>query len=335
MYVGSLRLFKILCIISSFAFIIIFHELGHFVACTIFNVKVPVFSIGFGPALASTKKGSTLFQIAAIPLGGYVSIDQSDLDKKSYIIKMIIILAGIFNNVVLAFCILCILSLCNRKKAIPLVKKVLSHSPAQKSDIRADDRIVQIEGIDLKGSLQPLLEVLSRSIQKPLELVVERQNVLLAKTVEVQKVLFMGCPIGYLGIVFQNEVTNKKTVYTILYEGFSQTKSLIVEYLFVLGTFIKPINIVRIKRPLAILIALSQSVYQWHFELLFFMAAANVQLGMFNLIPIPMLDGGQAFIYTLQTITLHKLSVQNLIILHYTFLLCIIIYALYAYRKKA
>lgn len=79
--------------------IIVVHEFGHFMACKLFKVKTPVFSIGFPPVLASVKLGQTKFQVGALPLGGYVSIDQQDLSRLPYVKKMIIILAGIAFNI--------------------------------------------------------------------------------------------------------------------------------------------------------------------------------------------------------------------------------------------
>lgn len=78
--------------------VILMHELGHFLAARIFGVDTPVFSIGFGPALLQIPFNGTTFQIAALPLGGYVEINMNQVAMLSYIPQMIIILAGIFIN---------------------------------------------------------------------------------------------------------------------------------------------------------------------------------------------------------------------------------------------
>lgn len=83
--------------------VIIIHELGHFLFAKIFGVETPVFSIGFGPALFSVPLGHTTFQIALLPLGGYVEIDPQQLAALSYIPKMIIVLAGIFFNIAFTY----------------------------------------------------------------------------------------------------------------------------------------------------------------------------------------------------------------------------------------
>ena len=79
--------------------------MGHFLACKLFHIATPVFSIGFGPTLAGVTIGTTFFQIAALPLGGYVSIATAQLDAQPYFIKAIVLLAGVVSNILFAYVI--------------------------------------------------------------------------------------------------------------------------------------------------------------------------------------------------------------------------------------
>lgn len=83
--------------------LIILHEFGHFIACKLFGVATPVFSIGFGPTLFGVHIGTTFFQIALLPLGGYVTMEKNALEALAYLPALIIILAGVFVNIVFAF----------------------------------------------------------------------------------------------------------------------------------------------------------------------------------------------------------------------------------------
>lgn len=85
------------------SFVIVIHELGHFLAAKLFGVATPVFSIGFGPALASIQLGATKFQLALLPLGGYVEISPADMEKLSYAPTVIIMLAGIVVNILFTY----------------------------------------------------------------------------------------------------------------------------------------------------------------------------------------------------------------------------------------
>lgn len=91
--------------IAGLSFVIVIHELGHFLAAKAFGVRTPVFSVGFGPALLKIPIRETIFQLAALPLGGYVEINQVDMAALSYWPKVIIILAGIAMNFIFAYAI--------------------------------------------------------------------------------------------------------------------------------------------------------------------------------------------------------------------------------------
>ncbi|MGE0207130.1 MAG: site-2 protease family protein, partial [Candidatus Babeliales bacterium] len=113
------KLLRIMYLIFALGFVIFFHELGHFASCKFFNIRTPVFSLGFGPALIKKQIGQTTFQISLLPLGGYVSINSADLQKASYTQKMIITLAGIFNNFLLSWFLLCMLFLLDYRRLFP------------------------------------------------------------------------------------------------------------------------------------------------------------------------------------------------------------------------
>lgn len=89
--------------------VIIIHEAGHFFAALFFGVPVTTFSVGFGPALWTFPTRWTTFQVAILPLGGYVELLSSALDTQSYWVKAIILLAGIASNLLSAYLMLIII----------------------------------------------------------------------------------------------------------------------------------------------------------------------------------------------------------------------------------
>ncbi len=97
------RIFYWIIGLLGLSMVVVIHEFGHFSACKWFNVGTPVFSVGFGPSLISTTINNTKFQLAALPLGGYVTIDPTDFDEQSYTHKLIIMIAGIIFNLGFAF----------------------------------------------------------------------------------------------------------------------------------------------------------------------------------------------------------------------------------------
>lgn len=97
---------SILLALLGLSLIIVVHESGHFLMCKLFDVKTPVFSVGFGPVLASYTHNDTTFQLAALPLGGYVAINPESLATKPYWQKLLINIAGIVFNIIFALLLL-------------------------------------------------------------------------------------------------------------------------------------------------------------------------------------------------------------------------------------
>lgn len=89
--------------LSGLSIVIIIHELGHLIAAKLVDVPAPLFSIGFGPALIAITLGTTIYQLALLPIGGYVAIPQAALDTQSYWIKVFILMAGVGANFLFAF----------------------------------------------------------------------------------------------------------------------------------------------------------------------------------------------------------------------------------------
>lgn len=110
------------------SFVIVIHEFGHFIACKLFGITTPVFSIGFGPRIFGMRIGTTLFQIAAFPFGGYVRIATKQLAAQPYAVKALILLAGIAINILFAYLVFAFFKL--RKINIrQMMQETAGHAP--------------------------------------------------------------------------------------------------------------------------------------------------------------------------------------------------------------
>lgn len=138
---------------------ILIHELGHYWAARLFDVKVEAFSFGFGPRLFGFRKGETDFRFSAVLFGGYVKMvgeqpgDENASDPRSFLSKprwqrLIIAFAGPAMNIILAVAILTGLFMVRFPKIpttpSPVIGYVIPDSAAAKAGIREGDRIVQI-----------------------------------------------------------------------------------------------------------------------------------------------------------------------------------------------
>lgn len=144
-------------------FLIWFHELGHFLFAKAFGVKVEVFSVGFGPRIFSKQVGETLYQVSAIPLGGYVKLygeeegidDPRAFSSKPPWQRILIALAGPLFNLILAVILFTVVFKVGVEvpkyfKEPVLVGYVEENSWAQKVGIREGDRIVEIGGVPVE-----------------------------------------------------------------------------------------------------------------------------------------------------------------------------------------
>ena len=192
---------------------IMIHELGHYWAARIFDVRVETFSFGFGPRLFGFRRGETDFRFSLILFGGYVKMSgeqpgeqASAEDPRSFLGKprwqrLIIALAGPFMNVVLAVALLTGLFMFkypqSPRSAEPgLIARVEANSPAARAGVREGDRIVEIEGHQ-NPSWEDILVREVASAKKPLRVVVERSGERLPFTVTPE--LHERTGIGYAG----------------------------------------------------------------------------------------------------------------------------------------
>ena len=151
---------KFLLALVLFGLVIFVHELGHFLAARLFKVKIFVFSLGFGSALVSWRRGETEYRLSAVPLGGYVKmlgentaeeeIPPEDLPRsfsaKEWWQKVIIVFAGPLTNIVFAMLIYFIVSFFNHTSDATVVEFISPGGPAAQTSLREGDRVLAVNG---------------------------------------------------------------------------------------------------------------------------------------------------------------------------------------------
>ncbi len=302
--------------------VVFIHELGHFLAARWAGVRVDAFSIGFGPAIIKWHdKRGTVWKIACLPLGGYVSIyGQEDMfNRKKYNDlpkakkvghylsapawkQMIIIGAGVFMNFVLAWAIYSAIFMFKpRDVQLPVVGQVIQESVAFNAGVKPGDTIVKIDDAEITnwGEL-----VIAKELAGTHD-----ADVVIMRDGEIVNVKLS--PAARWGLVADGSKTElrKKGFFGALYAGaretYYQSRTLVVVLKQIitgdrsskqLGSFI---TIAQVS---------GQALAAGFFALLSIIALLSVNLGVINLLPLPVLDGGYLLILLIEAVTRKKLG---------------------------
>lgn len=302
--------------------VVFIHELGHFLAARWAGVRVDAFSIGFGPAIVKwTDRRGTVWKISCLPLGGYVSIyGQEDMfNRKKYDAlpkakkaghylsapawkQFIIIAAGVVMNFLLAWLIYSgIFMFKPRNVQLPVVGQVIRESVAFNAGVRSGDVIVQIDGAKITnwGELVIAKELAG---SRPAHVTIARGD----DVVNVELV-----PAERWGLVADGSKTEfrKKGFFGALYSGARETYYQSKTLLIVLKQIVTGD---RSSRQLGSFITIAQvsgqAMANGFFALMAIIALLSVNLGVINLLPLPVLDGGYLLILIIEGITRKKLG---------------------------
>lgn len=306
--------------------VVFVHEFGHFLAARWAGVRVDTFSIGFGPAIVKWHdKRGTQWKIACLPLGGYVSIyGQEDMfnrnkfkelpaekQKGHYLSapawkQFIIIGAGVFMNFVLAWLIYTSLfmfkpSLVSNTQ-LPVIGQVVQESVAFNAGVRAGDTIVRIddEKITNWGEVILAKELASG---RDADVIIVRDDKL------VQVKLAPADRWGMIADGARKAEPKHQNIFRAMYSGARKTYYESKTLLVVLKQIITG---ERSSKQLGSFITIAEysgkALSDGFFTLLSLIALLSVNLGILNLIPLPVLDGGYLLILIIEAITRRKLQ---------------------------
>ena len=305
--------------------LIFVHEFGHFLIAKLCGVRVLKFSLGFGNKVIGRKWGETEYLISAFPLGGYVKmygeqqgepIPESEkaysFSHKSVKQRFAIVFGGPLFNLLFAVVLFFIMfSLAGLPEPVDTtnIGQVSPGSVAAKAGLKAGDRIVSIDG-QKTLSWQQVSELIKNSGGKEVVLVIDRDGkkmtVRAVPTMEKVKNIF-GEVVGQrylLGITRSDEIRYRKVgIVESVKAAFIQTWNLI--YLTIMG-IVKIIERVvpasELGGPIRIAEIAGQQLEAGWMNLLYFMGLLSVNLGILNLLPVPVLDGGHLFFLTIEGI---------------------------------
>ena len=303
-------------IISSiiiFLLVILIHEFGHFIVAKMNGVSVLEFSVGMGPKLFQKESNGTLYSLRLLPVGGYCQLEGEDeendspksLNNQSPLVRLKVILAGAIMNFILAFILLILLMSVSRVSTE--VSGVLENSPAYSSGIQAGDKIVSINGKNIDDG-EELLKNIKES-QGDLDIGVIRNSQ--SKNIKVTPRLENN--VRKIGVNFQEEYNIKN--FSII-KGF---KKGVITFLNLTGMLYKFLGMLitgqlglgGVSGPVGVVKEIGNAAKTGVANLIFLLAYININLGVFNLLPIPALDGGRAIFILIEMIFGKKISQEK------------------------
>lgn len=314
---------------SALAFVVVigilvfFHELGHFIAARLCGVGVDVFSLGFGPKLLKKKVGRTEYCVSAIPLGGYVkmvgeepgaTIDPRDeslsFTHKPLLQKSIIVAAGpVFNFILSLFIFYVLYQFSGIYMATPVVGKVLENTPALGAGLKPGDIIKEINQNPIE-SFEDIARVIGTGNGEKLTIIIERgeqiTSVELVPEKRIGKNVFGEDVDKYvIGILGTGETFHKSmNPLQAMGRSISDTYGLVkLTILSVVKMVTGSVSADNLGGPLMIAQMAGEQAKAGIVNFAWFIALLSVNLGIINLFPIPVLDGGHLLFFGIEAVT--------------------------------
>ncbi len=313
--------------------LIFIHELGHYLAAIKSGVKVESFSIGFGPELLGyTDKRNTRWKFSLLPLGGYVKMkgelitnkdlkneDNDSFSKACLKKRALIIFSGPLANLLLGlFLITSVFYFNGKYESPPIINTVLSNQPADIVGLKSGDLIKRINQKEVKN-FNDIKLIVEENPNIPIALLIERNNVVFTKNITPNDHFhdIYKKSIGRIGVTALPGKLHKLNFYEAVFMGLKQYYTMTVDWFYGLRLLITG-NIEKkdIAGPIGIAKMSGIVLEKGITDLFIFMAVMSINLGLINLLPIPVLDGGHLCFYIYEAIFKRPLSrkVQNVLL---------------------
>ncbi len=292
-----------------FLVLIIIHEFGHFIAAKLLGVRVNEFAVGFGPKLFSVKGKETNYAFNLIPFGGYCAMegeDETSNDERAFCNKaawrrFIIVIMGAVFNLILGLIIVAIILAPTKVFTSTTVAEFGENAVSESTGLKIDDKILEVDGrkiytfYDLSYAFTNVpdgkidMTVLRNGEEKELKDVT-------FKTEEDNGISYLTLDFKVYGI--------KKTFGSFI----QQTIKTSVSYCAVIWRSLIDLlsgkyGLSAVSGPVGVTVAIADAAKQNLRNLLPLMALITINLGLFNLLPVPALDGGRLLFILIEMIT--------------------------------
>lgn len=284
-----------------FGFLIFIHELGHYLTARMFKVGINEFALGMGPKILShtSKKTGIVYSLRLLPIGGFVSMvgedeessDENALNNKPVWQRMIVVAAGAFMNVLVGVLTVLIIVCGTEKLATNKIAQFDEKSALPQYGLMVDDEIIKV-GNRRVYTGRDLSETIMFDGTKPIDITVRRDG----ETVVLKDVVFgqmteSGMVFGLIDFKVYPEGRSFTNIvkHTVFYA--KSTVSIIWKSLVYLVT--GRVGVEQMSGPIGVTSAIGTAAKSGWKSLLDMCALLALNLGIFNMLPFPALDGGR------------------------------------------
>ena len=298
------------------------HEMGHYLAARWRGVHVEAFSIGFGRALTQwTDRRGTVWKLSWLPLGGYVKLHGQEqpvdvtpeeraaylpgrtFHEKSVLSRAIVVAAGPVANFLLAIVLFAGLFMAlGRPQSVPVFSDVVAGGAAALAQLQVGDRVRSIDGTAITR-FEDIRKIVATNPDQTMQFVIERDGQSIPVTVKTGVQVTRNGKIGVLGVRGAAGDYQKMGPLQAIGAGASETWDVVVQTMQSFGQMLSGTRgSEELGGPLRIAEMSGQVAQQGIPTLISFIALLSVNLGLINLFPIPILDGGHLVFYALEAL---------------------------------
>lgn len=307
--------YPILIAILFFELIIIIHEGGHYFAARLMKIKVNEFSVGMGPKIFQFTRKGTKYTLRWILFGGYCSMegeDEESDDKNAFVNKKVwqrifVVVAGAVMNLILGFVIVLIIVCSQNLVGTTQVAKFDDAAVSSQSGLQVGDTIKSIDGMRVYTT-NDVQTGLSRSPDGTVDMVVTRDGKDVNLQVEFETDEYEGT--RYIVMDFWLRGV-EKTFGNVIVQTFKESLSYArMVFLSVHDLLTGRYGLSDLSGPVGAVSVVSDAVKTSVYSMLRIMALLTINVGLFNLFPIPALDGWRFFVLLAEGITRKKLPAK-------------------------
>ena len=301
--------------------IIFVHELGHFLSAKLVGVRVLKFSLGFGPKLIGRKFGETEYLISSIPFGGYVKMfgeepgEELKEEEKPLAYtyqavwkRFIIVFSGPLFNLIFAIIIFFCVFIYGFPVLLPEVGEVLTKSPAASAGMMKGDTIISINSSRI-NQWDEMTKIIHNNPGRSLNFEVRREGEVIAFSIipekkRVKDIFGQDKEIGLIGIKPSgNTFMRKSSLQGASTDSVRRTWEIsVLTVVSIVKLIQRVVPMETIGGPILIVQMAGEQASQGALNFFLFMAIININLGVLNLLPIPILDGGHILFLGIEAI---------------------------------